>query len=155
MAACGKPRTTPRIILCTGACGPWCSLPTRLLSSPGPESPVGPTTAQRVSSDKAEYAAACFSQVLSLWCLSKRKKNLPKRQSQIGVIPYDSEAEPVLVSEFPPSCSRRPLLTSNMAIPRFQTGFASGFQCNFSGAPALERVIIDTLHPSAIDGISF
>lgn len=85
----------------------------------------------------------------------KEKKNLPKRQSQIGVILYDSEADPILVSEFPPSHSRRPLLTSSMAIPRFQTGFASGFQCNFSGAPTLERAVIDTLHPSATDGISF
>lgn len=83
-------------------------------------------------SDKPEDAAVCFSEVLSLRCLLKRKKNLPKKgQSQIGVVQYDSEADPILVSEFPPSHSRRPLLTGNMAMPRFQAGFARRFQCNF------------------------
>lgn len=85
----------------------------------------------------------------------KEKKSLPKRQSQIGVILHDSEADPILVSEFPLSRGRRPLLTRNMAIPRFQTGFASGFQHKFRGAPTPERAIIDTLCPSATDGISF
>lgn len=88
--------------------------------------------------------------------LKKKKKNLPKKgQSQIGVVQYDREADPILVSEFPPSHSRRPLLTGNMAIPRFQTGFARRFQCNFGMGPSLKRAVIDTLYPSATDGISF
>lgn len=52
-------------------------------------------------------------------------------QSQIGVIPYDSEADPILVSEFPPSLSRRPLLTSNMAVWRFHAGFAKRISAPF------------------------
>lgn len=87
----------------------------------------------------------CFSEVLSLWCLLKREKNpdLTKRQSQIGVIRYDSEADPILVSEFPPS--RRPVLTSNMAVRRFHAGFTKRISAPFrQGLLSLERALIDT-----------
>lgn len=105
------------MILCTGVRGAWNSQPTcHILTWAGEPSWSNYSIA---SSDKPDDAAVCFSEGLSLRFLLKRKKEKksPKRQSQIGVIQYDSEADAILVSAFPPSHSRTPLLTSNKAIP--------------------------------------
>ena len=92
-AVCRKLRTAGRRTLCAGVRGARHSLPARLLSPARLESHVGPATAEIVSSVEPDDAVVCFSEVLSLWCLSKgeqKKKTQQKAPFQKGKVTQES-----------------------------------------------------------------